>query len=116
MVILNQGSSSMELFLEKSFPSPRKILFSGFKGENPYNQLRSFEQLCSTHSCSDLSPDKFRVRLFPFSLAGEAKAWYFQQEKVGEGLVLPAREGLVPQIGEIYATSSALGSSPYLVS
>jgi hypothetical protein len=37
MEISNQGSSSMELFLEKSFPSPGKILFSGFKGEYPYN-------------------------------------------------------------------------------
>jgi hypothetical protein len=27
------------------------------------------------------SPGEFRVRLFPFSLAGKAKAWYFQQEK-----------------------------------
>jgi hypothetical protein len=59
----------------------QKNPFSGFEGENPYNHLRSFEQLCSTHSCSDLSPGEFRVRLFPFSLAGKAKAWYFHQEK-----------------------------------
>jgi hypothetical protein len=32
----------------------QKNLFSGFEGENPYNHLRSFEQLCSTHSYSDL--------------------------------------------------------------
>jgi hypothetical protein len=81
----------------------QKIFFSGFEGENPYDHLRSFEQLCSTHSYSDLSPDDFRVRLFPFSLAGKAKAWYFQQEKS-------------PRIGEICETSSALSTSPYLIS
>jgi hypothetical protein len=37
--------------------------------------------LCSTRSCSDLSLDEFRIRLFPFSLEGKAKGWYFQQEK-----------------------------------
>jgi hypothetical protein len=59
----------------------QKNPFFGFEGENPYNHLRSFEQLFSTRSCSDLSPDEFGVRLFLFSLAGKAKAWYFQQEK-----------------------------------
>jgi hypothetical protein len=57
----------------------QKNPFSRFKEENPY--LWSFEQLCSTHSYSDLSPDEFRVRLFPFSLVGKARAWYFQQDK-----------------------------------
>jgi hypothetical protein len=57
----------------------QKNSFSGFEGENPYDHLRSFEQLCSTHSFPDLSPDEFRVRLFPFSLVGKAKVWYFQQ-------------------------------------
>jgi hypothetical protein len=55
----------------------QKNPFSGSEGENPYNHLRSFEQLCSTHSYSDLSPNEFRIRIIPFSLAGKAKAWYF---------------------------------------
>jgi hypothetical protein len=59
----------------------QKNPFLGFEGENPYHHLKSFEKLCSTNSYSDLSTDEFRVRLFPFSLAGKAKVWYFQQEK-----------------------------------
>jgi hypothetical protein len=43
--------------------------------------LRSFEQLCSTRSYSNLSPDELRTTPFQFSLAGKAKVWYFQQEK-----------------------------------
>jgi hypothetical protein len=82
----------------------QKNPFSGFEGENPYNHLRSFEQLCSTHSCSDLSPGEFRVRLFPFSLAGKQKL----------GTSIKRRKS--PQIGEICVTSSALSTSPYLVS
>jgi hypothetical protein len=70
MEISNQGSSSIEVFLQNSFLSPRKNPFQGFKGKNLYNHLRSFEQMCSTRSYSDLSP---------FSSAGKAKAWYFQQ-------------------------------------
>jgi hypothetical protein len=42
----------------------QKNPFSGFEGENPYNHLRSFEQLYSTRSYSDPSLDEFRVRLF----------------------------------------------------
>jgi hypothetical protein len=60
----------------------QKNPFLGFEGENPYHHLRSVEQLCTTRSYSDLSPDEFRVRLFPFSLAGKARVWYFQPEKV----------------------------------
>jgi hypothetical protein len=73
---LSNGSISPK-FLSIAQKNP----FSGLEGENPYNHLRSFEHLCSTRSCSDLSPYEFRVRLFPFSLVGKAKAWYFQQEK-----------------------------------
>jgi hypothetical protein len=59
----------------------QKNPFLGFQGENQYHHLRSIEQLCSTRSYSNLSPDEFRVRHFLFSLAGKAKVWYFQQEK-----------------------------------
>jgi hypothetical protein len=74
--IFSNGSISPK-FLSITQKNP----FSGFEGENPYNHLRSFKQLCSTRSYSDLYPEEFRVRLFPFSLAGKAKAWHFQQEK-----------------------------------
>jgi hypothetical protein len=39
----------------KSLSIVQKTPFSGYKGENPYNHLRSFEQLCSSHSYSDPS-------------------------------------------------------------
>jgi hypothetical protein len=75
------------LFFSNGSISPKflsiaqKNPFSRSERENPYNHLRSFEELCSTRSYSDLTPDEFKVRLFPFSLAGKAKVWYFQQEK-----------------------------------
>jgi hypothetical protein len=79
---IGNGNLNPRLFSNGSI-SPKflsiaqKNPFSRFEGENPYNHLRSFEKLCSTRSCSNLSHDKFRVRLFPFSLAEKAKAWYF---------------------------------------
>jgi hypothetical protein len=59
----------------------QKNHFLGFEGENPYDHLRCFEQLCSTRSYSDRPPDEFRARLFPFSLEGKPRVCYIQQDK-----------------------------------
>jgi hypothetical protein len=66
--------------------------------------LRSFEQLCSTRSCSNLSPNEIRVRLSPFSLAGKQRLGTFSKRRKST------------RIEEFCATSSALSTSPYLVS
>jgi hypothetical protein len=78
---LNPRYFSNGIISPKFLSIAQKNPFLGFEGENPYHHLRSFEQLCSTRSHPDLSPGEFRVRLFPFSLAGKARVWYFQQEK-----------------------------------
>jgi hypothetical protein len=86
-LLIGNGNLKPRFFSNRSI-SPKflsitqKNSFLGFEGENPYNHLRSFKQLCSTRSYSDLSSDEFRVRLFPFSLAGKSKC-----------VVLLAREG-----------------------
>jgi hypothetical protein len=47
----------------KFFSIDQKNPFLGFEEENQYNHLRSFGQLCSTRSYSNLSPTEFRVVL-----------------------------------------------------
>jgi hypothetical protein len=74
-VPIGDGNLKPRFFFNGSIPPKflsitQKNPFQGFKGKNPYNHLRSFEQMCSTRSYSDLSP---------FSSAGKEKAWYFQQ-------------------------------------
>ena len=45
-------------------------------GNNPYLHLREFEQLCGCLVISGMPGEALRWLLFPFSLTGNAKAWY----------------------------------------
>jgi hypothetical protein len=50
--------------------------FSGRKDESPYAHLPEFEQNCSLLTIPDMNQNTLQWKLFPFSLAGEAKIWY----------------------------------------
>jgi hypothetical protein len=56
----------------------RSQSFSGRKDENPYTHLREFEQNCSIISIPRMHHETMKWKLFPFSLIGAAKKWYFQ--------------------------------------
>jgi hypothetical protein len=66
--------------------------------------LRSFEQLCSSRSYSNPSPDEFRARLFPFSLVKKAKMWS------------PSKRRKSSWIGGICTTNFVLNTFPYFLS
>ena len=51
-------------------------LFSGEGDENPYTQLREFEQTCACLQIAGMSHETLKWKLFPFSLTGRAKHWY----------------------------------------
>jgi hypothetical protein len=46
------------------------------KDENPYTHLQEFERNCSIITIPGMNQDTLRWKLFPFSLADEAKSWY----------------------------------------
>jgi hypothetical protein len=50
--------------------------FSGLDCENPYHQLRKFEQLYACLTISSMSQETLRWKLFLFSLDERAKQWY----------------------------------------
>jgi hypothetical protein len=51
-------------------------LFEGMVMENPYRHIRHFTMLCNTVRQEEVPDEWFKWNLFPYSLAGEAKAWY----------------------------------------
>ena len=54
----------------------REQSFGGLERESPYLHLREFEQLCGCLVISGMPGEALRWLLFPFSLTGNAKAWY----------------------------------------
>ncbi|XP_039118483.1 uncharacterized protein LOC120254446 [Dioscorea cayenensis subsp. rotundata] len=51
------------------------IQFDGLADEDPHAHLSRFLQICSTFKINLVSDDAIRLRLFPFSLRGEAYRW-----------------------------------------
>ena len=55
----------------------RSQSFSGHKDENPYTHLREFEKNYSIISIPGMHHETVKWKLFPFSLTGRAKEWYY---------------------------------------
>ncbi|KAK4280312.1 hypothetical protein QN277_011951 [Acacia crassicarpa] len=49
--------------------------FSGSDLEDPNQHIETFLQICYTTKMNGVPEDALRVRLFPFSLTGKARAW-----------------------------------------
>ena len=52
-------------------------LFCGKANEDASTHLQQFLELCSTFVINGVSQDAIRLRLFPFSLLGRAKQWFY---------------------------------------
>ncbi|XP_066160605.1 uncharacterized protein [Oryza sativa Japonica Group] len=51
--------------------------FCGKPNEDVNAHLQQFLEICSTYTIKGVSPDAVRLRLFPFSLLGRAKQWFY---------------------------------------
>src|SRR3954463_14141311 len=49
--------------------------FYGLSKENPYHHICDFLEFCEMQRFSNITPDQQRLRLFPYSLKDNAKAW-----------------------------------------
>jgi len=49
--------------------------FHGLDLENPYLQLKEFEEVCNTYNDLNCSMNTIRLKLFSFSLKDKAKTW-----------------------------------------
>ncbi|XP_073064058.1 uncharacterized protein [Primulina eburnea] len=52
-----------------------QVKFGGSPSEDPNAHLENFLSICDTIKCNGVSTDAIRLRLFPFSLQGEAMEW-----------------------------------------
>ncbi|XP_021307497.1 uncharacterized protein LOC110431955 [Sorghum bicolor] len=56
--------------------------FCGSPSEDANAHLQNFLELCETIIIKDVAPDSVKLRLFPFSLSGKAKQWFYQSKEV----------------------------------
>ena len=71
--------------LNKLIPLVQDLAFSGKGDANPYTHLRELNHLCNTIHIKGLTDNTIRLKLFPYSLMGEAKQWYYlTRERVKE--------------------------------
>lgn len=52
----------------------KDILFDGRSG-SAFDHIEQFDELCDLFKNKDVTVDAFKLRTFPYSLTGEAKAW-----------------------------------------
>jgi hypothetical protein len=51
--------------------------FNGLAGENPHTHLKEFHMVCVGMKPNGVDEEQVKLKAFPFSLKGEAKAWFF---------------------------------------
>jgi hypothetical protein len=54
-------------------------LFSGKPNEDANAHLQHFLEVCRTFTIRGVTDDAIRLRLFPFSLIGKAKQWFYAE-------------------------------------
>jgi len=55
--------------------------FCGLPSDDASAHLQHFLELCDTIVIKDVAPASIRLRLFPFSLAGKAKQWFYKEKE-----------------------------------
>ena len=54
---------------------PLLPIFHGMESENPYTDIREFEEVYNTYKEETTTVDLMRLKLFPFKLKDKAKLW-----------------------------------------
>jgi hypothetical protein len=56
--------------------------FCGLPSEDANAHLQQFLELCDTIIIKDIAPEAIKLRLFPFSLVGKVKQWFYKDKEV----------------------------------
>jgi hypothetical protein len=56
--------------------------FYGLPSENANAHLQHFLELCNTVVMEGVAPKIIKLHLFPFSLLGRAKQWFYKDQEV----------------------------------
>ncbi|KAK4265424.1 hypothetical protein QN277_026479 [Acacia crassicarpa] len=75
-IIVNPAVNANNFEIKPSLISlVQQSSFSGSDLEDPNQHIETFLQICDTIKMNGVLEDALRVRLFPFSLTGKARAW-----------------------------------------
>ena len=55
--------------------------FCGLPSEDSSAHLQHFLELCDTIVIKDIAQASIRLRLFPFSLTGKVKQWFYKEKE-----------------------------------
>jgi hypothetical protein len=78
--MMNVGDGNFELksaLINMVQQSP----FCGKASEDANAHLQHFLEICNTFTIRAISQDAVRLRLFPFSLLGKAKQWFYANKE-----------------------------------
>ena len=77
-VVYNDIGTNQTFKIDASvLASLRDIQFNGLKDECQIDHLRNFLDVASCYQVANVTSDQLRLRLFPQSLAGRAKSWWW---------------------------------------
>jgi hypothetical protein len=76
----NVGDGSFEL-KPALINMVQQSLFCGKASEDANAHLHQFLEICSTITIRGVTQDVVRLRLFPFSLLGKAKQWFYSNKE-----------------------------------
>jgi uncharacterized protein YggU (UPF0235/DUF167 family) len=65
--------------------------FYGKANEDASAHLQKFLELCSTFVIKGATQDAIRLRLFPFSLLGKAKQWFYADKSAVDTCIIAPR-------------------------
>ncbi|CAL1382923.1 unnamed protein product [Linum trigynum] len=75
-VVIPAGDATMEITLAFINMITNGYTFSGASNEDPHEHLRRFASICDTMKSPTMSDDAIRLRMFSFSLIGNASHWF----------------------------------------
>ncbi|CAL1352873.1 unnamed protein product [Linum trigynum] len=75
-VVIPAGDANMEITPAFINMITNGYTFSGASSEDPHEHLRRFASICDTMKSPTVSDDAIRLRMFSFSLLGNASHWF----------------------------------------
>jgi len=78
---INTGTENFELWTGL-ITTVQASQFCGLPSEDSSAHLQHFLELCDTIVIKDIAQASIRLRLFPFSLVGMVKQWFYKEKEV----------------------------------